>query len=123
MKICHNSIIIFNYYIGKGTQASKLAKEFQACHLSTGDMLRAAVRDQTEMGKRAKAKMDAGELVSDDIVIGIIRDSIDSPSCRYGFILDGFPRTVPQADAVSSFRECILCVHWIYDSLCNLKTQ
>ncbi|KAG2381388.1 hypothetical protein C9374_006377 [Naegleria lovaniensis] len=85
---------------GKGTQACKLAKEFQACHLSTGDILRAAVRDQTEMGKRAKAKMDAGELVSDDIVIGIIRDSIDSPSCRYGFILDGFPRTVPQADAL-----------------------
>ena len=64
-------------------------------------MLRDAVKNQTDMGKKAKAKMDAGELVSDDIVIGIIRDSIGQPDCRLGFILDGFPRTVPQAEAVS----------------------
>ncbi|KAL9641920.1 hypothetical protein ABK040_000858 [Willaertia magna] len=85
---------------GKGTQSAILAKEYEACHLSTGDMLRDAVRNQTDLGKRAKAKMDAGELVSDDIVIGIIRDNIGSPACKKGFILDGFPRTVPQAEAL-----------------------
>lgn len=87
---------------GKGTQAQKLAKEFNICHLSTGDMLRAAVKEGTAMGQAAKSKMEAGELVSDDIVTGIIRDNLDTPVCRHGFILDGFPRTVPQADSLDS---------------------
>ena len=85
---------------GKGTQAPKLKDEICACHLSTGDLLRSAVSRGTELGKKAKAKMDAGELVSDDIVNGIVAEAIDSEECSKGFILDGYPRTVQQAKAV-----------------------
>ncbi|OQR82911.1 adenylate kinase [Achlya hypogyna] len=83
---------------GKGTQSPIIKDEYCLCHLATGDMLRAAVRDGTEMGKKAKAAMDSGALVTDEIVIGIIKDAIKSPECRRGFILDGFPRTVVQAE-------------------------
>lgn len=82
---------------GKGTQAPIIKNEYCLCHLSTGDMLRAAVKQGTEMGKKAKEVMDAGKLVSDDIVAGIIAEAIQNPECEKGFILDGFPRTVPQA--------------------------
>jgi adenylate kinase len=82
---------------GKGTQAPKIKDEYCLCHLSTGDMLRAAVKNGTEMGKKAKSIMDAGKLVGDDVVAGIIAEAIDAPDCQKGFILDGFPRTVPQA--------------------------
>ncbi|CAK4373973.1 unnamed protein product [Aphanomyces euteiches] len=82
---------------GKGTQSPLIKDEYCLCHLATGDMLRAAVRDGTEMGKKAKAAMESGALVTDEIVIGIIEDAIKSPECRRGFILDGFPRTVVQA--------------------------
>ena len=87
---------------GKGTQAQRIEKERGLVQLSTGDMLRAAVAAGTEMGRRAKEKMDAGALVSDDIVIGIIRDRIMADDCREGFILDGFPRTVAQAAALDA---------------------
>lgn len=83
---------------GKGTQSPVLKDEYCLCHLATGDILRAAVREGTEMGKKAKAAMEAGQLVTDEIVIGIIKDAIKSPECRRGFILDGFPRTVVQAE-------------------------
>lgn len=82
---------------GKGTQAPAIKREACLCHLATGDMLRAAVSSGSEIGKKAKAVMDAGGLVSDDIVIGIIKDAIKAPECKKGFILDGFPRTVVQA--------------------------
>ena len=82
---------------GKGTQAPIAKEEHCLCHLSTGDMLRAAVKAGSEMGKKAKAVMDAGGLVSDDIVSGIIGEAIETPECKQGFILDGFPRTGPQA--------------------------
>jgi adenylate kinase len=82
---------------GKGTQSPALKKELCVCHLATGDMLRAAVTAGTEMGKTAKKVMDAGGLVSDDIVVGIIKEAVAKPECAKGFILDGFPRTVPQA--------------------------
>eukprot|EP00753_Platysulcus_tardus_P006747 PLAT14522.1.p2 GENE.PLAT14522.1~~PLAT14522.1.p2 ORF type:complete len:245 (+),score=131.03 PLAT14522.1:50-784(+) len=82
---------------GKGTQAPRVKREYCLCHLATGDMLRAAVKAGTEMGRAAKSAMDAGALVSDEIVVGIIRDNLGRPDCSKGFILDGFPRTVPQA--------------------------
>jgi adenylate kinase len=82
---------------GKGTQAPIIKEQFCLCHLSTGDMLRDAVKAGTEMGLKAKAVMDAGKLVSDDIVIGIVAEAIKDSSCKKGFILDGFPRTANQA--------------------------
>lgn len=82
---------------GKGTQAPIIRDEYCLCHLSTGDMLRDAVKRGTPMGKKAKEIMNAGKLVGDDVVVGIIKDALKSPECSKGFILDGFPRTVPQA--------------------------
>ena len=85
---------------GKGTQAAELVKKYGIPHISTGDMFRAAVKEGTELGKKAKACMDAGQLVPDEITIGIVRERLQKPDCTKGFILDGFPRTVEQADAL-----------------------
>ena len=86
---------------GKGTQAANLVNEFAIPHISTGDMFRAAVKEGTELGKQAKACMDAGKLVPDEVTIGIVRERLAKPDCEKGFILDGFPRTVEQADALT----------------------
>ena len=85
---------------GKGTQAAELVKEFAIPHISTGDMFRAAMKEGTEMGRKAKAYIDAGNLVPDSVTVGIVRDRLAQDDCKKGFILDGFPRTVEQADAL-----------------------
>ncbi|KAM1322355.1 hypothetical protein ACFXTH_015195 [Malus domestica] len=83
---------------GKGTQSPIIKDDYCLCHLATGDMLRAAVSAKTPLGVKAKEAMDKGELVSDDLVVGIIDEAMKKPSCQKGFILDGFPRTVVQAE-------------------------
>ncbi|NPB04406.1 MAG: adenylate kinase [Thermotogae bacterium] len=86
---------------GKGTQALKIAEKFGVPHISTGDILRAAVKEGTELGKLAKSYMDKGELVPDEVIIGIIKERLSQPDVKErGFILDGFPRTLKQAEAL-----------------------
>ncbi len=86
---------------GKGTQAQMLVKQFQIPHISTGDMFRAAIKQGTELGLKAKAVMDAGQLVPDELTIGIVSERLAEADCEQGFLLDGFPRTIPQADALT----------------------
>ena len=86
---------------GKGTQAAKLVEKFKIPQISTGDMFRAAVKEGTELGKQAKSFMDRGKLVPDEVTIGIVRERLAKDDCKDGFILDGFPRTVEQADALN----------------------
>ena len=86
---------------GKGTQAARMVEEFGLAHISTGDLFRKAVADGTPLGLEAKRYMDAGELVPDEVVIGMVKERLEQPDCASGFILDGFPRTVPQADALA----------------------
>lgn len=87
---------------GKGTQAKRLASEYDIVHLSTGDMLRRAIADGNELGRKVKPILDAGDLVPDELMIELIRDRIQSPDTADGFILDGFPRTMAQADALDT---------------------
>lgn len=87
---------------GKGTQAEKISEKYSIPTISTGEILRNAISTGTELGKTAKSYMDAGQLVPDDVVIGIIRDFLKQDSCKNGFILDGFPRSIPQAEALDN---------------------
>jgi adenylate kinase len=87
---------------GKGTQAKRLAAEYGLEHLSTGDMLRQAIAEQTDLGRRVKPILEAGDLVPDDLMIELIRKRLEAPEAANGFILDGFPRTMAQADALDS---------------------
>ncbi|WP_321430495.1 adenylate kinase [uncultured Methanolobus sp.] len=86
---------------GKGTQAKELSKHYNIPHISTGDILRANVRDGTELGIKAKQYMDKGELVPDEVLIGLIRNRLSESDCDSGYLLDGYPRTIPQADALT----------------------
>jgi len=90
---------------GKGTQASMLKSKYGIAHVSTGDILREAVKKGTELGKKAKEYMDKGLLVPDEIIIGIIEERLSEPDAQKGFILDGFPRTIPQAEALDQLLE------------------
>ena len=87
---------------GKGTQAAFICEKFGIPQISTGDMLRAAVKAGTPLGLQAKAVMDAGQLVSDELIINLVKDRIAQPDCAKGFLFDGFPRTIPQADAMKA---------------------
>lgn len=87
---------------GKGTQAVNLSKKFQAPHISTGDIFRANIKEGTELGKKAKEFIDAGKLVPDELTVAIVKDRLSQPDCKNGFVLDGFPRTIPQADYLES---------------------
>jgi len=87
---------------GKGTQAERIVEEFNIPHISTGDMFRAAVKNETPLGLEAKSYMDKGLLVPDEVVIGIVRERLSMDDCANGFLLDGFPRTVPQAEALTA---------------------
>jgi len=96
---------------GKGTQAEKICEIFGIAHISTGDMLRKEMRNGTELGLKAKAIVEAGGLVSDEIIIGMVKNRIAEPDCEKGFLLDGFPRTIPQADALAEFCSIDLAVN------------
>ena len=87
---------------GKGTQAVKIAQSYQIAHISTGDMLRASIRAGAALGLEAKGYMDAGQLVPDDLIIRMVKVRISEPDCKNGFLLDGFPRTLAQAEALAS---------------------
>ncbi|OZI13172.1 adenylate kinase [Bacillaceae bacterium SAS-127] len=90
---------------GKGTQAEKIVEKYNIPHISTGDMFRAAMKEETELGLKAKSFMDQGSLVPDEVTIGIVRERLSKPDCEGGFLLDGFPRTVPQAEALENIME------------------
>lgn len=87
---------------GKGTQAAKVAAKYKIAHISTGDMLRAEMREGTKLGKAAKSLIDRGELVPDDVILGMVRERILRDDCKNGFLFDGFPRTLKQAEALES---------------------
>ena len=86
---------------GKGTQASEIVKKFPIPHISTGDMFRKAIKDETNLGKEAKSYMDRGELVPDEVTVGIVKERISEDDAKKGFLLDGFPRTIEQAEALN----------------------
>ncbi len=105
---------------GKGTQAQKLSAKFSLPHIATGDILRQAVKDGTEMGIKAKSYMDKGLLVPDEVVIGIIKDRFNQDDVKSGFVLDGFPRTVPQAESLDTITKEM---NMPIDAVINIKTS
>lgn len=105
---------------GKGTQAQRIAQRYHLPHLSTGDMFRDHIRRETELGRQAKPLLERGELVPDDIVVGMVADRIDQPDCINGFVFDGFPRTLHQADELEKICKkhhlgCTIVLHMVVD--------
>ncbi|MBD5435085.1 MAG: adenylate kinase [Treponema sp.] len=100
---------------GKGSLAVKVAQDYKIPHISTGDIFRAAIKNQTELGKKVKAIIDGGGLVSDDITCALVKERLAEADCKNGFILDGFPRTIPQADALAEFCPDVVCVNFVID--------
>jgi adenylate kinase len=96
---------------GKGTQAARISARLGLPHISTGDILRAAIKEGTPIGLKAKSYMDAGNLVPDEVVIGIVKDRIAKDDCANGYILDGFPRTLPQAEALAQITQITMAVN------------
>jgi len=101
---------------GKGTQAEKIVQKYQIPHISTGDMFRQAIKDETELGLKAKSFMDKGELVPDEVTVGIVRERLSKTDCQTGFLLDGFPRTVQQAENLDQIlndlnKKIDYCIH------------
>lgn len=101
---------------GKGTQAEKIVQKYQIPHISTGDMFRQAIKDGTELGLKAKSYMDKGELVPDEVTVGIVRERLSKSDCQSGFLLDGFPRTVQQAESLDQIlndlnKKIDYCIH------------
>ena len=105
------------------TQAPRLKHYFGVCHLATGDLLRAEVSKDTPLGKEIKAVIDEGKLVSDELVLQMVSDNLDRPDCRNGFLLDGFPRTVPQAQKVCNQYICYKSYHKSYITLLIRNTS
>ena len=100
-----NIIIMGLHGAGKGTQAAKIIKKYSIPHISTGDMFRLAIKNDTDLGRQAKAFMDQGELVPDEVTVGIVRERLSQSDAKGGFLLDGFPRTVEQAEALNNIME------------------
>ena len=92
---------------GKGTQAKKIAAKYQIPHISTGDIFRANIKNRTELGKQAKTYMDQGLLVPDELVVNLVVDRVNQEDCKNGYVLDGFPRTIPQAEALDRALEAL----------------
>ncbi|ATD31340.1 adenylate kinase [Macrococcoides bohemicum] len=105
---------------GKGTQASEIIKKYPIPHISTGDMFRAAIKNNTELGQKAKSFMDNGELVPDEVTIGIVRERLLEEDAKRGFLLDGFPRTVEQAEALN---EMLAAVDRKIEGVINIDVQ
>lgn len=104
---------------GKGTQATRIKEYYKLAHISTGDALRAQIKAGTELGKNAKSFIDKGQLVPDEVVVGIVADRMKQPDCAEGAMLDGFPRTIAQADALSKIAkiDCVICLDVPFDLL------
>lgn len=105
---------------GKGTQASEIVKKYPIPHISTGDMFRKAIKEETDLGKEAKSYMDRGELVPDEVTIGIVRERLAEEDAKKGFLLDGFPRTVEQADALN---EILSDLNRKVDAVINIEVE
>lgn len=105
---------------GKGTQASEIIKKYPIPHISTGDMFRKAIKEETELGKEAKSYIDCGELVPDEVTVGIVKDRISEDDAKKGFLLDGFPRTIEQAEALSKILKEL---DRELDAVINIKVQ